>query len=160
MSNAKLLAPGDPTKSIVARRVESLAQLYRMPPIGTSIRDDVGLADLNEWISLIDVCEVAADSDNDMVRDNVDNCTALPNASQADTDGDGYGNRCDGDLNNDGSTNRRDQRLLDELIINNDHDAVDADFDQDGLVTLRDQRHFMRYLIGQPPGPSALSPAP
>ena len=35
----------------------------------------------------------------------LDNCTLLENADQRDTDGDGFGNICDGDFNNDGVVN-------------------------------------------------------
>ena len=44
-----------------------------------------------------------ADTDGDGVQDNIDNCTLIANASQTDTDNDGYGNRCDADFNNDGA---------------------------------------------------------
>jgi len=37
--------------------------------------------------------------------------TPVPNTSQLDTDGDGFGNLCDGDLNNDGNTNTLDLNL-------------------------------------------------
>src|SRR5262245_34220034 len=36
------------------------------------------------------------DADNDGVSDDVDNCTATPNADQSDVDGDGVGDVCDG----------------------------------------------------------------
>ena len=42
----------------------------------------------------------APDSDGDGVTDDVDNCTAVPNAAQTDTDGDGHGNICDADFDN------------------------------------------------------------
>jgi len=42
------------------------------------------------------------DIDGDGVPNASDNCLDLPNANQRDTDGDGYGNLCDADLNNDG----------------------------------------------------------
>jgi hypothetical protein len=54
-------------------------------------------------------CNPALDSDNDGVPDYQDNCILKPNGplipdaggnSQRDTDGDGYGNICDADLNN------------------------------------------------------------
>jgi uncharacterized protein (TIGR03790 family) len=42
------------------------------------------------------------DADGDGVPNASDNCRSLANANQRDTDGDGYGNLCDPDLNNDG----------------------------------------------------------
>lgn len=44
----------------------------------------------------------SGDSDGDGDPDAADNCVNVPNANQRDTDGDGYGNVCDADLNNDG----------------------------------------------------------
>jgi hypothetical protein len=53
-----------------------------------------------------------ADADNDGVPDQYDNCLNVPNGpllgtgscnAQEDSDGDGYGNACDGDLTQDGS---------------------------------------------------------
>src|SRR5688500_1997304 len=38
------------------------------------------------------------DSDGDSVVDAFDNCTAVANANQLDSDGDGYGNACDADF--------------------------------------------------------------
>jgi hypothetical protein len=45
---------------------------------------------------------VTNDSDGDGIADSVDNCSAVPNADQADTDGDKIGNACDQDANGDG----------------------------------------------------------
>jgi hypothetical protein len=43
-----------------------------------------------------------ADRDGDGIADPSDNCLDLANPDQRDTDGDDYGNLCDGDLDNDG----------------------------------------------------------
>lgn len=43
-----------------------------------------------------------ADTDGDGVPDYLDNCPAVSNANQLDTDGDGQGNACDADDDNDG----------------------------------------------------------
>ncbi|MBK8120293.1 MAG: hypothetical protein IPK39_14780 [Sulfuritalea sp.] len=45
------------------------------------------------------------DSDGDGIADAVDNATFVKNPDQRDTNGDGYGNRVDPDLNNDGIVN-------------------------------------------------------
>ena len=48
---------------------------------------------------------MAADQDADGVFDEVDNCVLVANGPQRDTDGDGIGNYCDPDFNNDGTVN-------------------------------------------------------
>ena len=45
------------------------------------------------------------DTDDDGIPTTLDNCTLVANADQRDTNGDGYGNVCDPDLNNDGIVN-------------------------------------------------------
>ncbi|MGB5471915.1 MAG: hypothetical protein WBQ78_00375, partial [Gammaproteobacteria bacterium] len=42
------------------------------------------------------------DTDSDTVDDAIDNCTLVANADQRDTNGDGFGNVCDADFNNNG----------------------------------------------------------
>ena len=67
--------------------------------------------------------EVLVDSDEDGYADIADNCSQVVNADQRDTDYDGYGNACDGDLDNSG-----------------------------GVVNFGDLATF-KFLFGQPPGP-------
>ena len=45
---------------------------------------------------------IGADTDDDGVKDNADNCESLANADQTDTDSDGDGDACDSDDDNDG----------------------------------------------------------
>lgn len=52
--------------------------------------------------------EDADDQDGDGVPDGADNAYLTANASQLDTDGDGYGNAADADFNNDGTVNTAD----------------------------------------------------
>lgn len=55
------------------------------------------------------------DTDGDGVTDDVDNCPAVANASQADVDGDGIGNACESciaDLNNSGGVDASDLAIL------------------------------------------------
>jgi hypothetical protein len=59
----------------------------------------------------LDALALVGDSDGDGIPDTDDNCTLHDNPDQRDTDGDRYGNLCDGDLNNDGNTNTLDLNL-------------------------------------------------
>ena len=88
------------------------------------------------------------DSDQDGVLDRNDNCTLAPNGPtmpdaggnvQLDTDGDGFGNLCDGDLNNDNRTNSLDLGLFKARFFTAD---PDADYNGDGLRELAGSRHL------------------
>lgn len=50
ISNARLIAPGDPARSVVLQRMISTHEAVRMPPIGTSRVDDAGAAVITGWI--------------------------------------------------------------------------------------------------------------
>lgn len=95
-----------------------------------------------------------ADTDGDGVSDTADNCIQVANADQYDSDGDGYGNMCDADLNNDGDVN-----LADMVAFRAAFGSTDphADFDHSGSVNFGDLTMF-RQMFAQPPGPSALAP--
>ena len=101
-------------------------------------RDDIGAFE-----------RVALDGDADGVLDASDNCLEVPNADQIDADGDGFGNRCDPDLNNDGVVNVVDLGLLRSVFFK--ADAV-ADFNLDGVVNVVDLGVLRSYFFG-PPGP-------
>jgi hypothetical protein len=97
---------------------------------------------------------VARDGDNDGVEDAADNCLGLANPDQRDTDGDGYGNLCDPDLNNDGSVNFADLALLKQRFFTAD---ADADLTGDGSVNFADLALLKSRFFGAP-GPSAVAP--
>ena len=90
------------------------------------------------------------DNDSDGIADAIDNCAAQSNPDQRDSDGDGFGNRCDADLNNDQKTNAVDLGLFRLRFGSSD---PDADFDGSGLVDERD-RDILGELFLRPPGPS------
>jgi len=92
------------------------------------------------------------DTDGDGVPDSRDNCVAVSNKEQLDTDGDGYGNACDADLNNDGFVNALD---LSALRAQFGKRGVAGDLNGDGLVNSLDVSRFSK-LFGKAPGPSAL----
>jgi hypothetical protein len=95
----------------------------------------------------------APDTDLDGVVDPLDNCTLAPNASQTDGDGDGCGNRCDGDFNNDGTV-----AIADFGIWSGGFGGADPNLDidpepPDGTVSIGDFGYWST-LFGGSPGPS------
>lgn len=89
------------------------------------------------------------DTDGDGVADNLDNCKLVTNANQRNTDGDGYGNICDADLNNDGIVNQLDSGLFRAAFGSTN---ANADFNGDGIVNQLDAGIF-RARFGSVPGP-------
>ncbi|MCA9717809.1 MAG: PQQ-dependent sugar dehydrogenase, partial [Myxococcales bacterium] len=53
--DARLLAPGDPARSLLSARVRSLGTT-RMPPVGSTRVDEEGAALLDAWIASLDAC--------------------------------------------------------------------------------------------------------
>lgn len=105
------------------------------------------------------------DSDADGIVDLEDNCIDVPNGplildagsnSQVDTDRDGYGNLCDGDLNNDGATNTLDLNIYKLAHRTSPEDTnynADADFNGDVMINTLDLNIY-KGLHRKPPGPS------
>lgn len=96
-----------------------------------------------------------SDPDGDGVPDIDDNCTQTFNPSQTDADGDGFGNACDPDLNNNCVVNVADLGLLRSAFFS--ADPV-ADFNGDGDVNVLDLG-VMKLFFFEPPGPSGLATA-
>ncbi len=103
--------------------------------------------------------DVQPDSDQDGVPDSSDNCTQIANPTQCDSNGDGFGNRCDADLNNNSFTNAQDYVLfraeLGQPSVAPTYNP--ADFNCNGFVNAQDYVLF-RGLLGSPPGPGAPIP--
>ena len=97
------------------------------------------------------VASLEIDTDGDGVADSRDNCTGVKNATQRDTDLDGYGDACDADINNDGIVNS-----IDMSIVRRDFGTSTRAGDQngDGVVNTLDLS-AVRRLFATRPGPSA-----
>ena len=130
-------------------------------------RDADGLADTNEDRNAngaVDTGEsnpLVADSDGDTILDGFDNCTFVANSNQLDSDGDGYGNFCDADLDNTGTVTAYDFGLMRSVLgkpASANPLAAAADLNGSGSVTA-DDFGLLRSAIGKSPGPSAASPA-
>lgn len=96
------------------------------------------------------------DTDGDGVANYMDNCRLVANASQVDSNNDGFGNRCDGDLNNNNATNAQDTVLFRQQLGQPSVAPVynAADINSNGAVNAQDTVLF-RGLLGSPPGPGA-----
>lgn len=127
----------------------------------------LGLTVAGLVLALAGAQAIAADFDGDGIEDNQDNCieiangTTIPDAggnSQRDTDGDGYGNVCDTDINqpNDGITNSLDTGVLKQQFLTV---GPDADFNGDGVVNSLDTGVLKQYFLS-PPGPSCVDLLP
>lgn len=91
-----------------------------------------------------------ADRDGDGITDEYDNCTSKANADQRDSNGDGIGNACDADVNNDCQTNFHDLSRLIAVFLTDD---ADSDFNGDGIVSFPDVAIFSELMLTRP-GPS------
>ncbi|MFK8016299.1 MAG: hypothetical protein AB8G17_12765 [Gammaproteobacteria bacterium] len=150
VAGAKLLKRGVPEESVLWLRLNA-TNFQRMPPLGVSIVDDAGLALIGEWIRSGSGFGFA-DTDGDEFSDDLDNCSSYPNPDQRDTDGDGFGNACDADLNNDGQINVVDLGLMRARFFSSD---PDADIDGNGVVNIADLGRLREQFFGTP-GPGAI----
>lgn len=91
-----------------------------------------------------------SDADGDGFMDCMDTCVNVVDPNQRDTDGDGIGNLCDPDLNNDCVVNFTDLSSMASLFLS---DNENADLDGDGVVNFLDF-HIMKSFFFGAPGPS------
>ena len=113
------------------------------------------------------------DNDEDKLQGCFDNCTERVNLDQTDSDGDGYGNACDGDIykgvvgrvpagnGNDCAVNFQDLGVLRGAFFGrptSENWNPDADFNNDSLINVEDLG-IMKNLFFAAPGPSGLTSA-
>jgi hypothetical protein len=99
------------------------------------------------------------DSDDDGAPDPEDNCRDVANATQVDSDLDGYGNLCDPDVDNDGVVGSADFLQVRARFGARTGDAAyeeAVDLNWDGAIGTPE---FVRVIAawGRPPGPSGLA---
>ncbi|MEM9055910.1 MAG: hypothetical protein AAGD86_00455 [Pseudomonadota bacterium] len=95
------------------------------------------------------------DSDGDGFDDNTDNCTLTANPLQRDTDGDFYGNMCDGDFDGDFVINFSDLGVMKtNFFVAGD---LDTDMNGDGATNFADLAQ-LKFLFFENPGPTATDP--
>ena len=105
--------------------------------------DNDGLLDVDDSEPLNSL----TDLDGDGIVDSSDNCPSVANADQSDTDGDGEGNVCDTDDDNDGVPDTEDAFPLDatedtDTDGDGTGDNADTDDDNDGILDLNDAFPF------------------
>lgn len=158
--------PASPvTVASSASTTENTENLYLVVPAGAQYELRVtrtGAANFSHDFAL--AWQLLPDADADGAHDGQDNCTAaangplLPDAggnSQLDADGDGYGNRCDADLDGNGFVNYGDLAQF-RAAFGSGNAA--ADFDGSGGIVNFADLAALRALFGAPPGPSAFGP--
>ncbi len=56
IAGAKLLVPGDPSKSLVSVRPHALPGANRMPPRASSLVDTKGVGVIDDWVRSVTAC--------------------------------------------------------------------------------------------------------
>jgi uncharacterized repeat protein (TIGR03806 family) len=140
---ARLIAPGDPDRSILYHRIGTLGS-GRMPPLASAVLDESGMEIIGRWIRS-GMGMGSGDEDGDDYADDFDNCRYHPNPSQLDSDADRVGNLCDGDFNNDGRVDFADLAIFRAALGSRTSDAryrASVDMNGDGLVNSADLALF------------------
>jgi len=99
-----------------------------------------------------------ADSDDDGIPDSSDNCTAVANEDQTDTDMDDFGNACDCDFDNNGTCDIADFNLFLPDFVSSQDSGVGTDMDGKPGVGIGDFNLFLPGFVEGEPGPSGLVP--
>jgi hypothetical protein len=93
--------------------------------------------------------------DGDRIENGGDTCTEIPNDDQCDADQDGYGNRCDGDFDQNGRVDARDYTWFERDRVTGRDSGRGTDMNCDGTVDDADYSgYFTAQLRRSGPGPS------
>lgn len=150
--NVGTLAAGASTSVTMPMVVNAATANGRLISAESLVRDDTGNQSTMERTVLL---APFIDTDGDGVAQVYDNCLAIANPTQLDTNGDGFGNRCDPDFNNNGIVDSQDGALLKAAFGSTLF--PDRDINGNGLVDSQDGA-ILKSMFGKPPGPSALAP--
>jgi hypothetical protein len=132
-----------------------LIDLLEDPHELTNVHDEPQYASVVEDLQEL-LAAVMPDQDHDGVGDPRDNCIAIANADQRDTDLDGFGNRCDGDFDDNLVVNALDLGTFNLGYLKQQGDPLyspDLDLDGNGIVNAID-RGIFRATYLRAPGPS------
>jgi hypothetical protein len=118
----------------------------------------------SEPASDADVWRICENLDSDILCDTQDNCTEVDNPSQHDPDHDGYGSRCDGDLDQNGVSGLSDRGIFLACLGKtvepgagpaHDPTCAESDIDGNGAVGISDYGVFNSFF-GLAAGPTGL----
>ena len=157
---------GDTFDILSAEAIDGEFDILTLPPLGEGLEWDVSyiLDDFGtDHVRLSVILAAPIDTDNDGIPDDSDNCILVPNGPlipdaggnvQRDTDGDGFGNVCDPDFDNNLVINAADLAFFKTKFFSSD---PDADLNGNGVVNAADLAMLKTMFFG-PPGPSGLVP--
>ncbi|MCH2170184.1 hypothetical protein MK489_05340 [Myxococcota bacterium] len=143
------------TSTAVSPQFGILGGTLGQPTVKTWVVEGMHRGDPGFWGG---ATSTQSNQDADEVIDEFDNCTLIANADQRDTDGDGCGNVCDGDYDQNGVVGAGDfaqfRAAFQAISTGNPgfNEAVDAN--GDGIVGTGDFAVFRGQFQEAEPGPS------
>ena len=148
----------EPTLAGVTRPMLLADYARGVPAVEAFYRNVPYLSWTNVWVG--DPLMVSArprsargDADGDGIPDVRDLCREVANPDQRDSDGDGFGDACDGDFDNDGVVGWTDLKRFEQALLTRRR-LPGGDLDGDGVVDERDLS-VLQTGLHLPPGPGA-----
>ncbi len=144
---------------ILLARSRSACRQYRRDAAASSVRSRLVLSFLAALLHFLSVApSKAQDQDSDGIIDGQDNCLAVANPSQLDTNRDGFGNLCDTDYDDNGVSGTTDYGIFKNAYGSTAGTPAynpNVDSDGNGAIGTSDYGIF-RANYGRAPGPSGL----